>query len=720
MRDYISPSRQLMGFTLLVLLLAAYITWLSVHTPWFGMQLTGGLNQPILLQEYQGKTDLQGHTLPLEVMAIRIGSDLFELLETDIIEEPDVFDSYETLNTFLARQQLLAEQVQSKELTLVLRPKEQQEQPFEVTIRAQDSRPITTLPADFWIQILTGIGSFVIGCWVLVLRPKDSAAHCFTLTGVALMMSAFPAAVYSSRELAVPIDTFQWLISFNHFGGVGFGFALLALFLIFPKPLIRSSWLLVLALIYGLWLIGEQLQLANAPQDMMYIPILLLSVLIMLTIGIQWWHSRKDPSAKAALRWLGLATVLTISIFVVLAAIPSLFNLQPVVSQGTSFGFFLIMYAGLAMGLRRSRLFDLDRWAFHVLLWVLAGLALVGLDLVFITLLNWQQQTSLMASLVICGFMYLPIRGWLWRRLVERSKPDSRSLFNNIVEISLAPSKAQYQQRWLAMLSSLFQPLHISSANQGVSVLLHPNGLTLYVPPILHSEGVLMHMAENGKRLFRPQDVELLEEIIDMLSYANDNRTAWQQGAEEERKRIAQDLHDDLGSRLLTGLHQSKSPVVRDTIGLALSDMRSIVRGLAGQSLPLEQALSELRKEGFTRCESANIKLDWPVLLLNEPFDLNYNTYRHLLSLVREIFSNMIRHSQATQVQVYLSVKDGWFDFQVQDNGISFDGTTLPEEQTGLGLSNLKKRANLLNGELKFIPQQQGTLIHLSVALNQA
>lgn len=106
---------------------------------------------------------------------------------------------------------------------------------------------------------------FLVGLWVLVLKPKDSGARCFALTGVGLMLSAFAAAIYSVRELFIPADLFQTLGILNHIGAALFGCALMALFLVFPSKLISPKKLIIIPAIFGPWLLCDVLHLISTP-----------------------------------------------------------------------------------------------------------------------------------------------------------------------------------------------------------------------------------------------------------------------------------------------------------------------------------------------------------------------------------------------------------------------------------------------------------------------
>jgi signal transduction histidine kinase len=83
------------------------------------------------------------------------------------------------------------------------------------------------------------------------------------------------------------------------------------------------------------------------------------------------------------------------------------------------------------------------------------------------------------------------------------------------------------------------------------------------------------------------------------------------QFTERERKRIASDLHDDLGAKLLTIVHTADATRVPQLAREALEEMRLSVRGLAGRPVRLDDALADWRAEIIGRLTQARIETLW-------------------------------------------------------------------------------------------------------------
>lgn len=185
-----------------------------------------------------------------------------------------------------------------------------------------------------------------------------------------------------------------------------------------------------------------------------------------------------------------------------------------------------------------------------------------------------------------------------------------------------------------------------------------------------------------------------------------------------ERKRIAADLHDDLGAKLLTIVHTSRSDRIAALGREALDEMRLSVRGLTGRPMELSEALADWRTEAMSRMAPTGIELDWPLLLEEWPQVLGARTMVQTTRILREVFNNLIRHSQATQCTVQATVLPDRLTIEIRDNGIGFEIERLSARQAGLGLLNMQHRARQLQGECLIQSSPgEGSMVSLSLPL---
>lgn len=191
-----------------------------------------------------------------------------------------------------------------------------------------------------------------------------------------------------------------------------------------------------------------------------------------------------------------------------------------------------------------------------------------------------------------------------------------------------------------------------------------------------------------------------------------------EQVTEKERKRIAADLHDDLGAKLLTIVHTSESERISTLAREALEEMRLSVRGLTGKPVRLADALADWRAETVLRLGQANIETDWEGPAEEIEHLLPARAYVQTTRILREAVSNIIKHSGASHCMVRSSVGERDFGVFVQDNGRGIPMELDGKLDRGHGMSSMKHRAKQLQGQcLVESGPGLGTVIRLTLPL---
>jgi signal transduction histidine kinase len=191
-----------------------------------------------------------------------------------------------------------------------------------------------------------------------------------------------------------------------------------------------------------------------------------------------------------------------------------------------------------------------------------------------------------------------------------------------------------------------------------------------------------------------------------------------EQVTEKERKRIAADLHDDVGAKLLTIVHTSESERISTLAREALEEMRLSVRGLTGRPMRVTDALADWRAETVSRLGQAGIEAEW-----HSPSDevaqlMSARGHVQTTRILREAVSNIIKHSGASHCSVRCTVGDRDIGLVVQDNGrgipLRLDGRL----DRGQGMSSMKHRAKQLRGQcLVESGPGYGTVIRVTLPL---
>jgi len=225
-----------------------------------------------------------------------------------------------------------------------------------------------------------------------------------------------------------------------------------------------------------------------------------------------------------------------------------------------------------------------------------------------------------------------------------------------------------------------------------------------------------LRTAEHGRAALARRVRELTTEFEGNFSQLAELRV--EQVTEKERKRIAADLHDDLGAKLLTIVHTSESERISALAREALEDMRLSVKGLIGKPMRLADALADWRAETVARLSQSKVEVDWVSPVEETDHLLPSRGFVQTTRIVREAVSNIIKHSRATRCSVRCRIADGYFAMTIQDNGRGIPMELDGKLDGGLGMSNMKRRAKQMRGQcLVQSGPGYGTVIALTVPL---
>jgi len=642
------------------------------------------------------------------VIAVATSVDTMAVTATDRMEEPDLLDEWRDLDGFFTRQEQLAQRLRAPGAAIGM-------------ARADGTtawvsldgtrRPVASLPFSFWFQLIVGGVALLVGVWVWALRPADPATRAFAVTGLGVMLSSHAAAVYSARALALPGTPFRVLSAVNHLGAPMFGVALCALLLLHPRPLAARRWIPYIGVIALLWWAADIFRVAPDANTGTRLPLILEMLGAIVLAAVQWRQARHAPAERAVLRWLGMCVLVGPGFFIAMLVVAAALGQEPPISQAYGMGFFLLTYVGMAVGLRRYRLFALDAWALRVLFWGLMLIVFVALDLVLLRAVGGATARSLFLVLML-ALATLPVRRWVWTHVLHRPKLDIEHTVEGALRVSYAGTSQERMTRWREYLGSMFEPLDVQAdetdggaTDVPTPVRLLDDGERMVIPPVAGAPRFVLVHAGGGRRLFGPDDVRIADRLVALMRQADASRSAYEAGVRQERQRIARDLHDTVSSPLLSGLAQARageatapeSSAVGSEISRALDAMRDIVRA-SHEPASLHDTLADARFESVTRLQAAGLHVDWPLSLPTDRL-LSGDERNALRAFFREATSNVIRHAGATSVTVRIVAHRHAGDDGIRIRFID-DGRGLsPGDGEGRqGVPNLIARAAELGG----------------------
>lgn len=203
-----------------------------------------------------------------------------------------------------------------------------------------------------------------------------------------------------------------------------------------------------------------------------------------------------------------------------------------------------------------------------------------------------------------------------------------------------------------------------------------------------------------------------------------------EQVIQEERRRIARELHDSVSQQLFAAMmmisalneradkfdekEQKQLKMIERVLSQAQSEMRALLlhlRPISLESKSLKSGIEGLLVELQTKVQ---MKIHWDI----EDVKLPEGVEDHLFRIAQELLSNTLRHSHATTLEVYLRQLDSTVLFKIEDNGVGFNSEEiLPGSY---GINNMKERVQGLGGQVRIVSfPNQGTTIEIKIPLSR-
>ncbi|CAN8142527.1 Histidine kinase domain-containing protein [uncultured Thiomicrorhabdus sp.] len=622
-----------------------------------------------------------------------------------LVEEPDQLNSWTDYNQFMVDMEQLYQASMKGQISAVINGES-----IELPVR---ERRLVDLPWLFWLQAVIASLAFLIAAGVYAFKVNNVGAQQFFFAGFALGVSALSAAVYSSREFLLDGNLILILSISNQFGAVFFTVALVALLGHYPQKLFKRFNLTPWVVLAGSlnWLFFS-MQIYPDP-SWVYSGTLILFAISFVLAFQQWQRTHNLPIERASLKWYLLSIYLGTGLFAAFILIPVSLGVDPTASQGMMFLVFLFMFVGIAFGIIRYRLFDLDRWWFNAWTWFLGGLLLILFDAFLISAIGMNSENALMLSLALIGWLYFPIRQLFMGKLFKKENKQNEQINHLIQKLFSAQNANELDQIWQENLQETWGALDLEEVKGKIKAIqMKGSGQVLKVPHLFNETHLLFSYPSKGSRLFNKQDVHLASLFSQIGQQALIGLSAREQ-AIEEKNRIFSDLHDDVGAKLLSMLYKTEDSSLQQITRAALQDLRDIVSQPNTTHACLVESLYHWKEEMQIRLSEKQILLHWSQSTMPSK-KFSSLTLNHIMRILREATNNILKHAKATEVWINIEHSQDMLNIEILDNG----KTTDPNDwNLGRGTRNMRHRCQLLGGQVKW-KKTKGCQVNISIPLD--
>jgi signal transduction histidine kinase len=546
---------------------------------------------------------------------------------------------------------------------------------------------------------------------------------------------------------------------------IGFGLLLTFLLLVFPTGRLPSrrwrpvAWmaatgigLIVLAGISSLHLqagrasVGEPLE-GEGPAALLgglgFFMVLAATPLSIAAVVARW--RRAGGVERAQLKWFAYAGTITVTTLLAL----DIWGTGAVADVLVATTAVLIPIA-IGIAILRHGLFDIDLIINRSLLYAALTLAVIGgYAAVVSAATTFLDRTGFGVSVVAAGAvaaLFQPARQRLQvgvDRLTYGHRNDPYAALTQMGEaVETSPDVAQLLPTIVATIRSALRLPGVTIELDGPPQIAVSDGRHIGEPYVIEltthagAFGRLVVSPRSPSDQLRPDELRLLRDLARQAAVAAQAfqlnaqlvhaRTELVTAAEEERRRLHRDLHDELGptlaavtlqiqaSRNLLAASSDGVDDQLDTIGRrvqqATTEVRRIARGLR------PPALDDLGLVGAISEQAAQLGGDLIIDIdADDPGPLPAAVELAAYRIVQEALTNVTRHSGATECRIGLR-RHGRLDVVIDDNGC---GVPASGVVVGIGLDSMKGRAAEIGGRCTITPRAEGgTRVHLSLPLN--
>lgn len=327
-----------------------------------------------------------------------------------------------------------------------------------------------------------------------------------------------------------------------------------------------------------------------------------------------------------------------------------------------------------------------------------------------------RWRSVLIVYLCLSTLVTLPVWDWHKNALVLQHLVGAA--FYAISVVLLAHHVFRRPTReGVALLVALFIPLPLGLHSLlNITNQLHPDQVHTFPMGVVIQFFVFMYVTSR-RTVHALNTAEQHHETLEQQLAEQKNRLAAQhillqrleieKQLANQREDLMQDLHDGLGSNLTSALLQARSGQLTPQATLMLlqdltDELRNLGRAAATEQRSLNEILAELRTRVQRRLNHGGIQLAWSVAPDLPNLKHHGNAVgQHLRAMLGEAIANIIKHADATCIEVRAALRAGQVEIEIVDNGRGFNPAHV---SSGRGLPGMHQRAMAIHATLHISP----------------
>jgi signal transduction histidine kinase len=278
----------------------------------------------------------------------------------------------------------------------------------------------------------------------------------------------------------------------------------------------------------------------------------------------------------------------------------------------------------------------------------------------------------------------------------------------------------------MAILLAIGLAIHDYAAQQSLFGMSELYLLHLGIPAFLVVMGSVLldrfidslHQAETSNEQLAERVAVREREL--MHSHEQLRKLEREYATTEERQRIMQDMHDGVGSHLLSTLAlvqrgNATAAHMETMLKECLDDMRLVIDASSPSEPDLLPVLGNLRFRMEARFRDLGLAFEWRNRDLPDSLEINPHAGLQVLRILQEALTNILKHARASRILVDLQFSAETLLVALEDDGVGFD-EAMPA--SGYGLGNMRMRAGRIGADLHIAAQAHGTRLTLTVPLS--